>query len=77
MQKWEYLELRVFGPEWADSASRCGKLETVPTRSGTGPQRRWAATLMNGLGEEGWELAGFADDGSPNAYTAFFKRPKQ
>jgi hypothetical protein len=76
VQKWEYLELRVFGPEWADSAGHFGKLESVPTRSGTGPQRRWTASQMNVLGDEGWELSGFADDESPNAYTAFFKRPK-
>ena len=74
MQKWEYLEIRISGPEWADNRGNWGrladmKLRSLPWRS-TGP-------LMNELGEAGWELAGIADDESLNSYIMYFKRPKE
>ena len=77
MQKWEYLEVRVFGPEWGDSRGNWGRLEAQELKRGYAAHWHWSATLLNELGEEGWELTGIADDESPNAYTAFFKRPKE
>ncbi len=73
MQKWEYLEVRISGPEWADSRGNYGRLEDVKLRS-----TRWhsIAPFMNELGEEGWELAGTADDENLNSYVMYFKRPK-
>lgn len=75
-QKWEYIELRVFGPDWADSRGNAGRLVSLPIKQGGAAQWRWTSPVLNELGEEGWELVGMADDASPNAYTAFFKRPK-
>ena len=74
MQKWEYLEVRISGPEWADSKGNSGRLEDVRLRS-----TRWnsVAPTMNQLGEGGWELAGIADDESLNSYVMFFKRAKE
>ena len=72
MQKWEYLEIRVSGPEWADSQGRVGRLEEVKLRS---TKWRSIAPFMNELGEEGWELAGIGDDESLNSYVMYFKRP--
>jgi hypothetical protein len=74
MQKWEYIELRIFGPEWADSRGNSGKVAPSAARHGYTGQWRSIAPILNELGAEGWEMAGIADDASPNAYTAFFKR---
>ena len=73
MQKWEYIEVRISGPEWADSRGNLGKLEDMRIRS-----TRWysMAHFMNEQGEEGWELAGIADDESLNSFVMYFKRPK-
>lgn len=73
MQKWEYLEVRVSGPEWSDSFGNYGKLAEIQLRA---TKWRSAAPFMNELGSGGWELAGVADDESLNSYIMFFKRPK-
>ncbi len=73
VQKWEYLEVRISGPEWADSRGNSGKLEHLKLRC-----LSWhsATPMMNELGEQGWEMSGIADDESLNSYIIFFKRLK-
>ncbi len=72
MQKWEYLEIRISGPEWADSRGNTGRLEEVRLHS---TKWRSIAPYMNEIGSEGWELAGIAADESLNSYVMYFKRP--
>ncbi len=73
MQKWEYLEVRVSGPEWSDSRGNFGRMEDVKLRS-----TRWFSMtgFMNQLGDEGWELTAIGDDETLNSYVMYFKRPK-
>lgn len=61
MQKWEYLEvfLDYYHKEWHDSMGRQGELERGAA-VGYPKQVTWghSGTLLNALGQQGWELAG-------------------
>ena len=74
MQKWEYLEVRISGPEWADSQGNCGRLTDLKLRC---TSWRSAAPMLNDLGEQGWEMVVAADDESLNSYLLYFKRAKE
>jgi len=70
MQRWEYLTL-VFGGygNWSDSLGRSGNLPAIDKPLGH------PTSLMNELGEQGWELSG-VNPGSTNRWMLFFKRPR-
>ena len=67
--KWEYLEITVSKYGWADSMGRKGSL--VPREGAS-----YTADLLNGLGEQGWELAGVAGSEFIDTHRRFLKRSK-
>lgn len=66
----EYLEIHVRHQYWRDSMGREGQFEYLPGW-GSSP-----GTLLNTLGEQGWELAGVAGSQGEQEYRLFLKRPK-
>ena len=70
MQRWEYLVIAgwvnaTFG-NWSDGLGRSGNL----------PDEASLAELMNGLGEQSWELTGVAFSTNPREFRLFLKRPR-
>ncbi len=72
LQKWEYLEIRIWENRWLDSMGREGELPTVIRRDKK-IQLDASAGLLNEFGEHGWELAGVVGD---RPYKLFLKRPR-
>ena len=75
MTVWEYLEVfanTVQDRQWLDSRGRTGEL---------GQQESgydFYASLLNQLGQEGWELISVMGEGAmAGSYRFFFKRPKE
>jgi hypothetical protein len=71
MQKWEYLEVEMYG--FGTKIILDGQLVAEHSaKSNKGPTFREIADL---LGEEGWEMTGVISD-YPNSNLIYFKRPK-
>ena len=73
MPNWEYLQVAVSGGKWVDSTGRLGELPKVHTKNFL---LHNAASLLNQLDTESWELAGVAGSQTDASFTFFFKRPK-
>ena len=73
MPNWEYLQVAVSGGKWVDSTGRLGELPKVHTKNFL---LHNAASLLNQLDTESWELTGVAGSQTDASYTFFFKRPK-
>ena len=71
MQKWEYLEVSVAYRHWVDSMGRSGEL-SQQAHSHAGFYS--AASLLNELGQQGWEVTGVAA-GNSSTFTLLLKRP--
>src|SRR5450756_661040 len=56
MQNWEYLELRIFGPDWADSRGTCGKVAPMPLRQGSGARLAEAKAVLEARAKERYAL---------------------
>ena len=70
-RRWEYLEVDVHVETWSDSAGRRGRLTIADAGPGQLPS---ILSLLNGLGQEGWELAGVIGTQSPLIYRLLLKR---
>ena len=68
MQRWEYLTIVTNGKHWSDSRGRAGELVQRKTHQGL----HWydLASVLNELGEQGWEFVGGGGQ-------LIFKRPKE
>ena len=73
MPNWEYLQVAVSGGKWVDSIGRLGELPKVHSKNFL---LHNAASLLNQLDTESWELVGVAGSQTDASYTFFFKRSK-
>ena len=73
MAKWEYLQVAVSGSRWVDSTGRIGELPKVHSKNFL---LNNAASLINELDAENWEVAGIAGSQTDVSYTLFFRRPR-
>lgn len=74
MQKWEYLEMLVQSMYWIDSMGRSGRSTSQFHPEYLQCQLCVPSSLINELGEQGWELTGVASGTMSD--TLFFKRPR-
>jgi hypothetical protein len=72
MERWEYLELYVFGEDWIDNTGRSGKLPNYSSEIWKGYYS--LGSLLNKLGIEGWELSTNISGSTANAVQLLFKR---
>ena len=70
-RRWEYLEVDVHVETWSDSTGRSGRLPIAEAGPGQVPS---VVGVLNGLGDEGWELAGVSNTQSPLIYRLLLKR---
>jgi hypothetical protein len=73
MQRREYMTRFVESNRWSDSMGRTG---TVPLGKNMGVRASDPTALLNGLGEQSWELAGVACRDGDSVFRLFLKRPK-
>ena len=71
MQRWEYLTISYKYGSWSDSLGRTG---TFPKAYGPGTAD--PTSLLNDLGEQGWELSGVACRDPYDVIHLFLKRPR-
>jgi hypothetical protein len=72
MQKWEYLSMYVYG----DQVVAINLEETTRKDARGRSYRPGYLTVLNELGEQGWELATLHPSPRSDSFTAIFKRPK-
>jgi hypothetical protein len=73
-QRWAYLEVYVFGDDWADSTGRTGTLPAAPTPEHPQFRPHTLVPVLDALGAERWEVAGVVATNTNN-YHLILKRP--
>ncbi len=75
VQQWEYLEIRVGGGWWFDSAGQRGMGNHLNPETETG-QLPWSSPIprLQELGRDGWELVGTVAGPELGGYKLFLKR---
>jgi hypothetical protein len=71
MQVFEYLEVRLSGWRWEDSAGKRGRITPGAGRSPTAQDMM--ASRLEEMEAEGWELIGVVGDATNSR--SFFRRP--